>query len=111
GMGDRIYETVDEEGGIDTLDFSSTGLVITIDLGRGSFQGINKNLSLALTTCHSIENILGGFGDDKLTGNTLANNLTGGAGDDALYGGPGVDTYIFDADSALGTDTIDASDG
>ncbi|WP_052128739.1 M10 family metallopeptidase C-terminal domain-containing protein [Neosynechococcus sphagnicola] len=57
----------------------------------------------------------GGSLNDVLTGNTLNNSLVGGtgndslqgdAGDDTLDGGANNDIYIFDADAALGSDTI-----
>jgi Ca2+-binding RTX toxin-like protein len=41
-----------------------------------------------------VENILGGFEDDTLTGNAQANVLDGGDGDDDLDGGLGADTLI-----------------
>lgn len=48
----------------------------------------------------------GGAGNDQLTGNALANVLAGGPGDDVLSGGAGGDTYLFDADGALGSDLV-----
>ena len=59
--------------------------------------------------------INGGDGNDIIVGNNLANTLRGGAGDDqltgaggidSLSGGTGNDTYFFDSDLALGTDTL-----
>lgn len=37
--------------------------------------------------------------------------LTGGAGNDSFFGGPGNTTYLFDADTQLGSDTIVDSGG
>ena len=54
-----------------------------------------------------VEDIFGGDGDDKLTGNTAANTIDGGAGDDHITGGPGEDV-LFGND---GDDTINARDG
>jgi Ca2+-binding RTX toxin-like protein len=48
----------------------------------------------------------GGAGDDTLIGSIFDDQLTGGAGDDALAGGDGNDRYLFDADTALGRDTL-----
>ncbi|HBH53450.1 MAG TPA: hypothetical protein DDY91_16315, partial [Planctomycetaceae bacterium] len=62
----------------------------------------------------------GGSLGDALIGNALANTLTGnggndtlngGAGNDSLTGGLGDDTYVFAANSALGTDTLNESAG
>src|SRR5262249_41737694 len=46
--------------------------------------------------------INGGAGNDT---------ITGGSGNDILIGGSGNDTYLFDTDNALGSDTINESDG
>ncbi|MDP2989064.1 MAG: calcium-binding protein, partial [Kiritimatiellota bacterium] len=48
----------------------------------------------------------GGAGNDTVYGGNGNDTLTGGAGDDTLIGGAGNDSYLFDTDSALGTDTI-----
>ena len=55
--------------------------------------------------------MIGGSQADTLTGNTLSNTLTGGPGSDTLVGGAGNDTHLFDADIALGSDTINESGG
>jgi Ca2+-binding RTX toxin-like protein len=43
---------------------------------------------------NSIENLIGGSGDDLLTGNNLDNVLNGSDGNDTLYGNDGNDTLI-----------------
>lgn len=48
----------------------------------------------------------GGAGADTLFGSSQADVLIGGAGDDGIAGGDGDDTYVFDADTTLGTDTL-----
>lgn len=53
----------------------------------------------------------GGAGNDRLIGTPQDDLLIGGAGDDVLDGRLGDDVYLFDADSALGTDTILESPG
>jgi Ca2+-binding RTX toxin-like protein len=52
-----------------------------------------------------IENIIGGSGNDVLTGNSNANVLTGGAGNDDLSGGPGA------ADCAGKGDVLNGGEG
>ncbi len=100
-------DTINDSGGIDTLNFSpTTTQSVTVDLSLATVQVINANLSLNLQSATTIENAIGGSLNDSLTGNTLANALTGRAGNDALAGGSGNDSYIFDTDTALGTDTI-----
>jgi len=110
-------DTLNESsGGIDTLDFSATTtLGVTVNLGTTGNQVVNANLTLALGIATAFENVIGGGGSDRLTGNTLANVLVGGdgadslvglAGNDTLQGGLGDDSYIFAANSSLGADTV-----
>ena len=117
---DTIAEPVG--GGTDLIDFSATSsLGVSADLGITTAQVVNPNLTLTLTLTE-IENAIGGDGNDSLTGSGGANSLIGGlgndtlegrAGNDTLEGNAGNDTYAFDADNALGTDTIteNASEG
>jgi Ca2+-binding RTX toxin-like protein len=127
GLGDDIYvfgansalgtDTLNESaGGLDTLDFSgTTSLGVTVNLGNAASQVVNSNLSLVLGLATAFENVMGGAGNDSLTGNTLANVLTGNAGNDTLIGlagndtlagGLGDDNYPFTATAALGTDSL-----
>jgi Ca2+-binding RTX toxin-like protein len=96
-------DTIVDHSGTDTLDFSgTTAFGVTANLSNAGAQGVNNNLTLTLSSGSSVENVIGGAMDDKFTGNDLNNSFAGGAGDD---------TYMFDADSALGADTIDESGG
>jgi len=115
-------DTLDESaGGLDTVDFTtSTTLGVTINLGTATTQVVNANLSLILGADNTFENATGGSLNDLLIGNALANTLTGNAGNDTLNGGAandsvvgglGDDTYVFAANSALGTDTLNESAG
>jgi Ca2+-binding RTX toxin-like protein len=63
---------------------------------------------VAEDTLRNIENVLGGTGDDRLTGDAAANLLSGGGGNDILDGGAGSDTFQFDfaLDSSSNVDTI-----
>ena len=127
GLGNDVYlfaantalgtDTLNElAGGTDTLDFSATTtLGVTVNLGNAGTQVVNANLSLALGNATAFENVIGGGGNDLLTGNTLANGLTGGAGNDTLVGlagndtlqgGLGDDSYLFAANASLGADTV-----
>ncbi|MFN0053885.1 MAG: S8 family serine peptidase, partial [Planctomycetales bacterium] len=123
GAGDDTYafsisgalgsDTLDESGGgTDTLDFSTTTTqAVAMNLGVATAQTINANLTLTLGSATTFENLIGGSLADVLTGNSLANVLTGGAGNDTLAGGAGNDVYLFAADTALGSDTLDESGG
>ena len=102
-------DTLNEAGGgLDTLDFSpTTGVGVTVDLSLATVQTVSAGrLTLVLGSATTFENVIGGANNDSLSGNTLVNILMGGAGDDTLSGGTGNDTYLFDADSPLGTDTL-----
>lgn len=103
---DTILESVGESGS-DTLDFSASSLGVTLDLGLGSAQTVSSGrLTLILVRPHALENFIGGSGADKVAGNSLANRLEGRGGDDQLSGGMGDDLYVFDADTAIGSDTL-----
>lgn len=53
---------------------------------------LHDNISIAYGT--TIENAVGGGGNDTIIGNSVANILSGGAGNDSLLGGDGVDSLI-----------------
>src|SRR5262249_44185935 len=91
--------TLDESGGgTDTLDFSqTTGINVAVDLSKATAQTVNVHLTLNLQSGATVENVIGTALNDTLTGNLLNNNLNGGAGND---------TYVFDTDSAQGSDTV-----
>ncbi|HYD71695.1 MAG TPA: M10 family metallopeptidase C-terminal domain-containing protein [Candidatus Binatia bacterium] len=114
---------------------------VNLDAGAGAdwlsyntTAGVSANLSTGSATgfasVANIENVIGGSGNDFLTGNASANKLTGGDGADvitgggaadSLTGGLGNDTFVyapgagadtitdFDANAAGGQDVIDVS--
>jgi Ca2+-binding RTX toxin-like protein len=115
-------DTLDETaGGVDVLNFAATTtLGVTVDLGLATTQVVNANLSLVLGAGNTFESALGGALGDLLIGNALANTLTGNDGDDTLVGLAGNDTltgglandrYLFAANSALGSDTLNETAG
>src|SRR5262249_17056703 len=73
-----------------TASHADTGDNMAINLATGTAQrgGIVED-ALA-----SIENVIGGSGNDVITGNAGANVLDGGSGNDLLLGGRGADTLI-----------------
>src|SRR5262249_26839601 len=73
-------------GGVTTADYSDRNTDLDITLG-----GAN-NVSDTLV---GIQNLIGGSGNDELTGDANANVLTGGPGTDTLTGLGGDD--VFDA--------------
>ncbi|WP_421852676.1 M10 family metallopeptidase C-terminal domain-containing protein [Oricola sp.] len=100
-----------DDGGIDTIDLSGSTDNNRIDLTPGAISdtgGLIGNISIAFSA--TIENAIGGSGNDTVTGNDANNELSGNGGDDTLLGGAGNDTLDggADADSmygGLGNDT------
>ncbi|OXE37414.1 MAG: serine 3-dehydrogenase [Phenylobacterium zucineum] len=82
-----------DAGGNDTFDFSGYLSSQVIDLRPGFFSdvgGYAGNVVIAMGT--AIENAIGGYGADNITGNDLDNALNGMSGDDTIHGGAGNDT-------------------
>lgn len=135
---EEILETIWDGGGVDIIDCSNQVLDCTINLMPGTFSSIaerktnvevlqalgiplnytvtgdlyrgKNNLGIASGT--TIENAIGGSGNDRITGNVVANKLiggggndvlTGGAGRDRLSGGAGNDVFDFNKKTELGT--------
>lgn len=106
---DKLVFSVWDGGGNDTLDFSGFTQNQKINLNETSFSdvgGLVGNVSIAKGV--TVENALGGSGNDLLIGNAAANTLKGGAGNDLIYGGAGADklwggagsdTFVFGASS------------
>ncbi|MCD7041722.1 M10 family metallopeptidase C-terminal domain-containing protein, partial [Pseudomonas sp. MAFF 311096] len=94
---DKPRFKVTDEGGIDTLDFSGFSQNQIIDLHAGSSSdvgGMNGNVSIDAST--TVENAIGGTGNDLLIGNHVSNRLQGGGGADKLWGGGGADIFVYD---------------
>jgi Ca2+-binding RTX toxin-like protein len=103
--------TIWDGGGTDTLSAANQTLAATIDLNPGHFSGIgpyngsaaHNNIAIAAGT--TIENAVGGAGNDVIIGNSGNNLILGGGGADTLTGGGGSNTFGFRA-AAEGGDTI-----
>jgi trimeric autotransporter adhesin len=65
-----------------------SGGAVGLDSGTGG-EGVDTVLN--------VENLLGGAGNDSLSGNGSANRLDGGLGTDTLTGGAGNDTFVVDS--------------
>ena len=92
---DRVVAIWDG-GGIDTIDVSGWNTNQIVNLNNGTFSSVGhltNNLSIAYSNDFrsTIENAIGGSGNDILIGNAAANQLTGGAGADTFEGGAGND--------------------
>jgi serralysin len=97
---ERIFMTIVDSGGIDTLDWSERHDAAVIDLEPGAGSRLGEPFragrtdgttfvapeTLRIAAGSTIENALGGAGDDTIRGNDWANTLRGLAGDDLLRG-------------------------
>jgi Ca2+-binding RTX toxin-like protein len=116
---------IDGSTGTDTLDYSALGSSnnITVDLSTAAtvdFDGTGGNDSWQVNIASGdtdivkgIENIIGGAGNDIITGNASVNELQGGAGKDTLSGGDGKDIingyYTDQSESSVEYDTVSYS--
>jgi len=120
GAGDDTYrlDTADapgtawrclwDAGGVDTLSAAGATGDAVIDLRAAPLVGPHAGGFLSMvagvlggaTIAHgvSIENAIGGSGDDTVTGNAAANRLDGDSGADRLDGRGGADTLVLDGD-------------
>ncbi len=97
---DPIFSIWDGSGN-DTLDVSGFTQNQVIRLGAGEFSdigGMKGNISIAYGA--TIENAVGGSGNDKIYGSDINNILSGGVGADSLFGGAGNDTADYSTASA-----------
>lgn len=81
-----------DAGGNDTFDFSGYSQNQNINLNEASFSdvgGMKKNVSIAKGV--TLENAIGGSGNDVIVGNAVENSIDGGGGNDTIYGGAGQD--------------------
>ena len=108
-LGARLFTTIVDDGGTDTLDWSNQDSRAIIDLRQGNWSVLGQpyswyptqyddggnfpgNVRTAFGTV--IENANGGSAADYITGNGADNVLSGNAGNDLLAGGSGQDLLI-----------------
>ena len=89
--------------GLDTADYSDKGKAVVAVL-KGATKSIVTVGGKAEDTIKNIERLVGGSGNDKLTGDNQANSLTGNGGKDTLIGKGGIDLI-------RGNDANDVIDG
>ncbi len=85
-------DTINGGAGRDTADYSEKTLPVVVTLAGATAATVSVG-GIAEDTLRNIENIIGGSGNDIVTGDTLANVLSGGAGIDSFTGGGGADTF------------------
>ena len=92
-------DVLDGSLGTDTATYAARTAAVTVTadgvVGDGE-QGEGDNVE------SDVEVLLGGGGNDALTGNTSSSTITGGAGDDTVDGGSGNDTL----DGGAGADKV-----
>lgn len=98
-------------GGTDTISNEGSAVAAVINLNQAPLIGPNaggyvswdKSVPGGFTIANgvTIENAIGGSGNDLLTGNEANNTLTGGDGADTLIGGAGTDTLLGGAGDDL----------
>ena len=98
GEGDDFYDGGDDE---DTVVYSSTSHGIVVNLSSVADQAIGAEIGTDQIV--DIENVVGGSGDDSLTGDFNANKLAGGFGNDVLSGLADNDVL----DGGAGADNLD----
>jgi Ca2+-binding RTX toxin-like protein len=96
-IGGAGNDLLDGGDGIDTADYTSDTDGVTVDLGTGQGRGDG----IGRDTLTGVENVIGGSGDDVLTGNELANLLDGGAGKDRIVAGAGDTVRGGDGDDVI----------
>lgn len=101
--GDAGDDLLDGGEGVDTVDYSADTAGVTVDLSAGEAEGDDSGYDELI----SIENVIGGSGNDVLIGDDRDNILVGGAGNDRLFGGAGNDILI----GGEGDDHIDGGEG
>jgi len=116
-------DTFNGGAGTDTLSYALRTVAVVVTMGAGANDG---QASETDNVAADIEILVGGSGDDTLTGSGAADTISGGAGDDTLAGGAGNDILnggdgddTFVAGTAMdgadvfnggaGTDTVDYS--
>ncbi|HEX2529518.1 MAG TPA: M10 family metallopeptidase [Geminicoccus sp.] len=116
---ERIYQTIWDSGGIDTIDWSNQTTAATIRLGQNSWSELGEPFrwradgggslpgTMFISRGTLIENAMGGLGGDRIDGNALANRIEGHGGDDLLFGRDGSDA-LFGGD---GDDRIEGGSG
>jgi serralysin len=123
-IGGAGNDTLNGGSGLDIASYADVTTNLTLNLTLTTAQSMG---SAGNDTLISIEGLIGGSGNDSLTGNGDNNIFEGGAGNDRLDGGAGLDVASFAGltagvevdlsafsgtiSTALGTDTLISIEG
>jgi Ca2+-binding RTX toxin-like protein len=103
-------DTFNGGAGTDKMDYSGRSADLTVVMDNTTDSG-DLGASEADIINTDVEDLVGGTGNDTLTGNAISNHLYGGVGDDTLSGGANAGACTADADileGEAGNDTFDA---
>ena len=114
----QVYMTLWDGGGSDTYDFSNYATALAVSLEPGGWTVTSGQQLASLGNGHLaagnianallyqanpaslIENVIGGSGNDTLTGNVANNVFRGGGGNDFIDGHGGSDTAAYAGNKA-----------
>lgn len=96
-VGGEGNDRLDGGDGVDTADYSAETAGVTVDLAAGTASGDG----IGRDTLTGVENIVGGAGDDVLSGDALVNRIEGGAGSDRILAGAGDTVFGGDGDDIV----------
>ena len=98
-------DTLDGAGGSDTVVYAARAAAVAVALDLSTLVTVLVG-GVAEDQIVNIENVVGGSGNDTLSGDNAANRLDGGAGNDLINGGRGNDVLS----GGLGIDTLSYTD-
>lgn len=96
-------DSLDGGANVDTVKYQSATQDINVNLTTGTASG---DPVIGTDSLANLENVIGGGGNDTITGNGSANVLDGGLGNDAISSLAGDDTLVGGA----GNDFLDGGD-
>jgi Ca2+-binding RTX toxin-like protein len=105
-VGGAGHNDLDGGTGVDTARFTDQTAAVRVTL-NGSAEAFVHIGNFIRGTVKNVENLVGGGGDDALTGDGFENSLSGFNGDDTLRGG-GADDELLGGD---GNDTLIGGSG
>jgi hypothetical protein len=98
-IGEAGADALNGGAGADTADYSAASVPLTISIDSQANDGARGERDAVAT---DVENVVGGSGNDSITGSTAANDLDGGTGNDSISGGSGNDAV----DGGIGNDSL-----